>query len=95
MATNTINVFLAVAQARATKDTEATFSIKFRKWNRQKGTGGDLCYIQRARCRAAAANESVANAGHKLFFTDLDRQQSMTCWQPLIVEFNGSRCNLD
>ncbi len=80
--------------ARATKDTDGEFSIKFRKWNRQKKCGGDLCYIPRARCRPAPETGNLENSEHKLFFEDLERKQTMVCWQPLIVEFNGQECTL-
>ena len=95
MSEGKINVFRAVAMARATMGTDGEFSIKFRKWNRRKEEGGDLCFIKRARCRPAPMKGDLANSEYKLFMTDLDKGQPVTCWQPLIVEFNGQRCNLE
>lgn len=101
-----MNTYLAVAEMRQTVGTEREFSLKFRKWNMQTGAGGDLTYIARARCRKAArqacdggaaddGTTPIANAEHKLFFTDLDTGRDMVCWQPLIVEYNGERVTLE
>jgi len=95
MAGDKINIFRAVRLARATKDTDGEFSIKFRKWNREKGQGGDLCHIQRARCRPAPKKDDLVNAEAKLYFIDLDRMLPMVCWQCLIVEYNGMGCVLE
>lgn len=81
--------------ARSTKDTDGEFSIKFRKWNRLTGVGGDLCSVARARCRTAPESGDLVNSEHKLFIIDLDRNQAMTCWQPLIMEYNGQKCTLE
>lgn len=72
-----------------------TFSIRFRKWNRDKRSGGDMASIARARCRPKASDEKVANASHKLFITDTDTGRPLNCWQCLIMEFDGQKTVLD
>lgn len=72
-----------------------TFSLKFRKWNRQAHKGGDLVVITAARLRPKAYDDVVENSSHKLYYTDTQSGQPRVCWQPLIVEFNGKRTVLN
>ena len=40
-----INLYTAVEEMKAVSKAEGTFSIKFRKYNRQKQSGGDLVFF--------------------------------------------------
>lgn len=95
----TMNLYKAVAEMKATAGTEGEFRIKYRKYNRDTGQGGDLVIVQRARCRPAPTSERVEHADHKLHFIDLDQSKpelmNRTCWQVLIVEYNGKALTLD
>ena len=44
-----------------------TFSMKFRKWNRQTNSGGDMMTVNAARVRPKATDEKVENSSYKLF----------------------------
>ena len=48
-----INLYTAVEEMKAVSKAEGTFSIKFRKYNRQKQSGGDLVFLKAARLRSA------------------------------------------
>jgi hypothetical protein len=67
------------------------FSIKFRKYNRQKQSGGDLVFLKAARLRSKASDEKIENASHKLFLVDTETGNALNCWQILVVEFNGQK----
>ena len=41
-----INLYTAVEEMKAVSKAEGTFSIKFRKYNRQKQSGGDLVFFE-------------------------------------------------
>lgn len=86
-----INLYTAVEEMKAISKSEGTFSIKFRKYNRQKNSGGDLVYIKAARLRSKASDEKIANASHKLFIVDTETGTPLNCWQILVVEFNGQK----
>ena len=86
-----INLYQAVDRMKEISVAGGTFSLKFRKWNRATHDGGDLCVVPRARIRQKTSDEKIANASHKVFFTDTSTGRARNCWQCLIVEFNGRK----
>ncbi len=84
-----ISVFDAVHRARAISEEGGTFAIRFRKYNRDTRSGGDVAYIAKARVRAAASDEMIANSSQKLFIVDTETGRPLVCWQPLIMEIDG------
>lgn len=87
----TIDLYDAIRQMKDISLAGGTFSMKFRKWNRQTLNGGDMVTVNAARIRPKAKDEDVADASYKLFFTDTETGEARNCWQPLIMEFNGLR----
>lgn len=81
----------AIEEMRRISASGATFSMKFRKWDRQRSRGGELVTINAARVRPSASDDNIENASHKLFFTDTETCQARVCWQMLIMEFNGMK----
>lgn len=69
----------------------ATFSFKFRKYDRSRRKGGDLVTVSAAKLRPKASDEAVENSSYKLYYVDTETGEARVCWQPLIVEFNGLR----
>lgn len=90
-----IDLYRAIDEMKEISARGGTFSIRFRKWNRDTRRGGDMAHIAHARIRPKAADENVANASYKLFFTDTDTGRALNCWQCLIMEFNGLRTVLN
>lgn len=86
-----IELWSAIAKMRELSAEGNTFSMKFRKWDRQRHRGGELVTINAARVRPKAGDESISNASHKLFFTDTETGRALNCWQILIQEFNGMK----
>lgn len=87
--TERIDLYRALDEMKNITAEGGTFGLKFRKYNRDTQTGGELVYIPHARIRPKATDEAVANSSYKLFFTDTDTGRALNCWQILIVEFNG------
>lgn len=92
---STINLYEAIEEMKKISLAGGTFQFKFRKWNRQTMSGGGLVNILNARIRPKASDEKIANSSYKLYFVDADTGASMVCWQPLIMEFNGVRTELN
>lgn len=90
-----IDLFQAIEEMKRISRAGGTFSIKFRKWNRQTREGGDVVSILSARIRPKASDEEIAYSSYKLFFTDTETGLARVCWQPLIIEFNGYRTVLN
>lgn len=87
----TIDLYAAIEQMKQISNAGGTFSMKFRKYNRKKGEGGDLVSINAARLRAKTSDDKIQNSSYKLFFVDTDTGQAANCWQILITEFNGKK----
>lgn len=90
-----IDLYEAIEQMKRISLAGGTFSIKFRKWNSQTQSGGDMVTVRAARVRPKAADEKIKYSSYKLFFTDTETGLARNCWQPLIMEFNGRRTVLN
>jgi hypothetical protein len=88
---DSINLYVAFEEMKRISVAGNTFSIKFRKWNRALGKGGDIVKLKAARFRSKASDEKIKNASYKLFLTDTETGKPMVCWQCLVVEFNGKK----
>ncbi len=90
-----IDLYEAIEQMKRISLAGGTFSIKFRKWNSQTRSGGDMVTVRAARVRPKASDEKIKHSNYKLFFTDTETGLARNCWQPLIMEFNGRRTVLN
>lgn len=90
-----MDVYAAIKEMREISEKGGTFSLKHRKWDRQRGKGGDLAHVSEARLRPAAKEEQIENSDFKLFYTDTQTGMAKVCWQMLLVEFNGHKLSLN
>ena len=86
-----IELWTAISRMREISSEGKSFSMKFRKWDRQRHHGGESVTINAARVRPQPRDEDVSNSSHKLFFTDTETGRALNCWQILIMEFNGMK----
>lgn len=87
----TVDLYAAVEEMRKISANGDTFQIRFRKWDRQRGRGGDMVHLPHARMRPKPSDSRVENASYKLFLTDTDTGRAVVCWQCLVMEVNGRR----
>ncbi|WP_261386107.1 hypothetical protein [Bacteroides fragilis] len=62
-----INVYTAIEQMKRLSQEGETFSLSFRKYDRQRHSGGDTVRLNHARLRPKASDEEIENASYKLF----------------------------
>lgn len=84
-----INLYTAIKQMRQISSAGGTFSISFRKYDRQRRTGGDLVRLNAVRLRSKASDTKIEHSSYKLFLVDTDTGKALNCWQVLVTEFNG------
>lgn len=84
-----IDLYAAVERMKQISLENGTFQIKFRKYNRQRQSGGDLVTVKAARVRKKTSDEEIRDSSYKLFFVDAETGRALNCWQILITEFNG------
>lgn len=87
--TQTINLYTAIEQMKQISASGETFSISFRKYDRQRNNGGDSVRLKYARLRPKTSDAEIENSSYKLFLTDTETGKSLNCWQVLITKFNG------
>lgn len=85
----TINLYTAIEQMKQISSVGDTFSISFRKYDRQRKSGGDSVRLKYARLRPKTSDAEIENSSYKLFITDTETGKSLNCWQILVTEFNG------
>lgn len=90
-----IDLYDAIEQMKRISLAGGTFSLTFRKWNRQTRNGGYVVKVNAARIRPKTKDDKISDASYKLFFTDTETGLARNCWQVLITEFNGSRTVLN
>ena len=81
----TINLYTAIEQMKQISADGDTFSITFRKYDRQRRSGGDSVRLKYARLRPKTSDAEIENSSYKLFQTG----KPLNCWQILVTEFNG------
>lgn len=83
-----INVYTAIERMKRLSQEGETFSLSFRKYDRQRHSGGDTVRLNHARLRPKASDEEIENASYKLFLVvavtnspkhDFNRCKSATC----------------
>lgn len=84
-----IDLYASVERMKQISLENGTFQIKFRKYNRQRQSGGDLVTVKAARVRKKTSDEEIRDSSYKLFFVDTETGRALNCWQILITEFNG------
>lgn len=89
-----INLYTAIEQMKQITQMGDTFSLSFRKYNRNTRSGGDLCRLSAVRLRKKTSDNEIENSSHKLFLTDVEVGKALNCWQVLVVEFNGMKTYL-
>lgn len=94
MSNTTMHWQEAIKEMRELSSEGIPFSFSFYTWDRNKKTGHGLRHFKRATLRATPQEYIVSNASHKLFFTDLDEQRDLNCWQILLASFNGKPITL-
>lgn len=88
MSNPTIHWQAAIKEMRTLSTQGRPFSFSFYTYDRDKKSGHGLRKIARATLRATPQEYIISNASHKLFFTDLDEQRDLNCWQILLASFN-------
>ena len=91
---NQIHVYDAIKKMDELTKKGEPFSFAFYKYNKEKNTGGDLVNVSKAILRKKPSDDKIKNSSYKLFFTDLDSDQPLNCWQILIKRFNDMECIL-
>jgi len=84
-----INIYTAIEQMKRLSQEGETFSLSFRKYDRQRHSGGDTGRPKHAPPSPQTSGGEIENASYKLFLVDTDTGRAINCWQILVTSFNG------
>lgn len=94
MSVEEIQLYAAIQQMRELTKQGKTFSFVHATYNMDSVSTNGIRQVRHAKLRPAADDDQVPNADFKLFYTDLDldeTDQNRNCWQHLIMWFNDKK----
>ena len=71
-----------------------SFSFSFMSYSYERRRSDGVVHVEHARLRKQSRKENNRFADYMLNFVDLDTMEYGTCWQPLLLEFDGIELEL-
>lgn len=90
-----MDVFEAIRQMKILTDKGETFSFSFMTYSIDKHVSHGIVTVEHARLRAGNRKDRTRYNDYMLNFVDMDTLENKTCWQPLLLEFNGQMLTLN
>ena len=76
-------------------DQGKTFSFSFMSYSIDKNKSHGIVTVEHAKLRAGNRKDRTRYNEYLLNFVDMDTLEEKTCWQPLLLEFNGIMLELN
>ena len=90
-----MNVYEAIRQMKVLTDQGKTFSFSFMSYSIDKHKSHGIVTVEHAKLRAGNRKDRTRYNDYLLNFVDMDTLEEKTCWQPLLLEFNGIMLELN
>jgi len=90
-----MDVYEAIRQMRIKSEKGETFSFAFMSYSYERGKSDGVVKVENARLRKQSTKEKNRFADYMLNYTDLDTMDYGSCWQMLLLEFNGNELELN
>lgn len=87
----TIPLYQAIHEMRELTKRSVPFSFSFMSYSKQTGRSAGRTVVNQGLLRKATASEVNIYAEEQLNYFDVDRKENRTCWQCLLLTFNGKR----
>lgn len=71
-----------------------SFSFGFMSYSYERRRSDGVIRVEHARLRKQSRKENNRFADYMLNYIDLDTMEYASCWQPLLLEFNGEELEL-
>ncbi len=89
-----MEVYEAIEQMRTLSRQGKTFAFAYMSYSIARRASQGIISVRRARLTKQNRRERNRYTGHMLSYTDLDTGERHSCWQPLLLEFNGQELEL-
>ncbi len=90
-----MDVYEAIKRMRELSRQGLSFSFSFMSYSMDKGKSNGITEVRRARLRRQTTEDKNRFAGIMLNYFDLDTNEYGQCYQPLLMEFNGHKLELN
>lgn len=89
-----MTIFEAITEMRRISRANGEFSFSFMTYSHDKRKSNGVRYISRARLNKQSREGERELSDHMLNYVDLDTGRYRTCYQPLLMTFNGNTLTL-
>lgn len=90
-----MKVYEAIDQMRRLTEKGIPFAFAYMSYSRERKQSEGIVSVHRAKLRSQSKRERNQYTDLMLNYVDLDIMEYRTCWQPLLLEFNGEPLTLD
>lgn len=90
-----MDVYEAIKQMKQLSAENKSFQFAFMSYSEERGKSNGITEVLHARLRKQSTVDQDKNAELKLNYFDLDTSDFGSCYQPLLMEFNGVKLELN
>lgn len=90
-----MDVYEAIRQMKILSDKGISFSLSFMSYSYSRDASHGVVTVEHAQLRSANRQERNRFSDYMLNFIDLDTLEKKSCWQMLLLEFNGQMLELN
>lgn len=90
-----MDLYKAIATMRELSKANKSFAFSFMSFSEERGKSHGIVEVAHARLRKQSTVEQDKNAELKLNYFDLDTNEFGSCYQPLLMELNGEKLELN
>lgn len=89
-----MEVYKAIEQMRTLSRQGRPFAFAYMSYSIARHTSEGIISVRRARLTKQNRRERNRYTDYMLSYIDLDTGERRSCWQPLLLEFNGQQLEL-
>ncbi|MEG1007492.1 MAG: hypothetical protein RSO15_14635 [Bacteroides sp.] len=89
-----MDVYEAIRQMKMKSERGETFSMSFMTYSYDRGKSNGVAKVEHAKLRKKSTQEANQFAEYMLNFIDMDTLEYGTCWEILLLEFDGHELEL-
>jgi len=90
-----MDVYEAIRQMRAKSEQGETFSFAFMSYSYERGKSDGIVKVENARLRKQSTKDKNRFADFMLNYYNLDTMENGSCWQMLLLEYEGQELELN
>lgn len=90
-----MDLFQAIEKMRGLSEKNLSFSFSFMSYSADRGKSDGIVEVHKARLRKQSTVDDNRHADIMLNYFDLNANEYGRCYQPLLLEFEGQKLELN